>query len=87
MDKVLGDINKAELKHTETVDKSAPVIDKDVSVKKCDRKEMLAGVETQKDNLKHTETVDKSAPVIDKDAKVGQSQRPALLAEIQKKGQ
>ncbi len=52
-----------ELKHAETTDKSAPVIEGDVKLKTVDRKGFLAEVSLPHD-LKHAETTDKSAPVI-----------------------
>jgi len=83
-DALLADIGKShELKHVETTDKSAPVIE-NVEIKKNDRGAFLAEVAAEH-NLKHAETVDKSAPVISADVHVGESKRPALLAEIQAK--
>lgn len=44
----------AELKKTETVDKSAPKVD-GVKVKKVDRKGLLDGIESDDKKLKHVE--------------------------------
>jgi len=85
-DKVISEIAggaKPELKHAETIDKSAPVIDKSVKVKKVDREGFLDEVSKGKE-LKKAETVDKSAPVIGEDVKVKKNERPALLGDIQK---
>ena len=83
-DKLFSDIEKgADLKKTETVDKSAPQIEDGVSIKKVDRSGFLSEVEKGAE-LKHADTDDKSAPVIEKDVKIEESKRPALLAEIQK---
>lgn len=81
----LSGIAEAKLKHAETVDKSAPLIEGDVKIKKVDRTGFLNEV-TAEHQLKHAETVDKSAPVITADVHVGESKRPALLAEIKAKG-
>merc|ERR1711976_561688 len=86
-DKVFSEIaaGGAQLKHAETVDKSAPVIEGDVKIGKNSHGDLMKEVEGGA-QLKHAETVDKSAPVIEKDVTVGESKRPALLAEIQAKG-
>ncbi|BFU25272.1 actobindin, putative [Entamoeba histolytica HM-1:IMSS-B] len=81
--KALAGIADAKLKHTETVDKSAPVIE-NVEIKKGDRNELLSGIKEGKE-LKKAETNDRSAPVIPADAKVQENNRGALLADIQAK--
>jgi len=53
----------SHLAHHETVDKSAPVIEKDVVIKKVDRTGFLSEVEGKHD-LKKADVVDKSAPHI-----------------------
>mmetsp|Transcript_12142 Transcript_12142/g.48839 ORF Transcript_12142/g.48839 Transcript_12142/m.48839 type:complete len:89 (+) Transcript_12142:55-321(+) len=81
---LMAEISKGtELKAAETVDKSAPIIEEGVSVKKVDRSGFLNEVSAGKD-LKPAETVDKSAPVIEDGVKIQESKRPALLAEIKK---
>ncbi|EKE42600.1 hypothetical protein ENUP19_0054G0090 [Entamoeba nuttalli] len=81
--KVLAGISDAKLKHAETVDKSAPVIE-NVEIKKGDRNELLSGIKEGKE-LKKVESNDRSAPVIAADAKVQENTRGALLADIQAK--
>ncbi|BFU20136.1 actobindin, putative [Entamoeba histolytica HM-1:IMSS-B] len=81
--KVLAGISDAKLKHTETVDKSAPVIE-NVEIKKGDRNELLSGIKEGKE-LKKVESNDRSAPVIAADAKLQENTRGALLADIQAK--
>jgi DNA-directed RNA polymerase subunit RPC12/RpoP len=56
--------NNPPLKKAETVDKSTPVIESDVVIKKYDVKPLLEEVKADHE-LKHTETEDKSAPVIE----------------------
>merc|ERR1712188_126063 len=87
MDKITSEIEggKPALKPTETVDKSGPVIEEGVTVKKVDRAPLLNDI-AEGAELKKTETVDKSGPAIDPDVKIKESARPALLEEIKKKG-
>ena len=80
----LAGIADAKLKHTETVDKSAPVIE-NVEIKKHDRSQLLDGIHGGAE-LKKAETNDRSAPVIESDVKVQENKRGALLADIQAKG-
>ena len=80
----LSGITAVSLKKAETVDKSVPVIEGDVKIKKVDRTGFLNEV-SQEHALKHAETVDKSVPVISADVHVGESKRPSLLAEIKAK--
>ena len=83
--KLFSEIEKgAELKHAETVDKSAPKIEEGVEIKKVDRSGFLQEVEKGAD-LKKADTVDKSAPVIEEGVKVQESKRPQLLEEINTK--
>jgi len=83
---VLSDVQKPtkkeELKKVTTVDKSAPVIPAEVTIKKNDRKSLLLEVEN-KHELKHTETVDKSAPVIEQ-VTIKKVDRAPLLESIKK---
>jgi predicted GIY-YIG superfamily endonuclease len=82
-EKVLEEVQKGHsLKHVETTDKSKPAIDKDVHVKKVDRKGFLEEVKAEH-QLHHTETVDKSKPAIDKDVHVKQIDRKGFLAEVE----
>jgi len=85
-DKVFSEIasGSAALKHVETTDKSAPVIEGGVQLKKHDRGSLLTEVQAGTE-LKHADTVDKSAPAI-ADAKVGQNSHATLFSEIKQKG-
>jgi len=84
---VLADIAKGEakLKHTETVDKSSPVVER-VKVKKVDRGALLRGIESGVDLKVVDETRDASAPLIEADATLKKEDRPraGLLSEIEK---
>ena len=80
----LAGIADDKLKHTETVDKSAPVIE-NIEIKKNDRASLLDGINKGAE-LKKAETNDRSAPVIEGDVKVQENTRGALLADIQAKG-
>ena len=72
----------AQLKSVETVDKSAPVIDKEVKIGENPFKKVASDL-LQPHELKHVaETVDKSAPVIDKDVKIGANKHAELMSEI-----
>jgi len=82
MGNVLTAVSKPkELKKTETVDKSAPIIDSSVKIKHADRNTLLHEVKADHE-LKHTETVDKSAPVIDSTINVKKIDRHSLLDEV-----
>lgn len=87
MEAALKDINKgdAQLKKTETVDKSAPKIEAGTTIKKNERGQLLADINKGDAHLKKTETADRSAPVIEKDTTVKKNERGQLLADIQKK--
>jgi len=75
----------AELKHVETVDKSAPVIEGDLKVKAAAQPAVFAELQ-RSPSLKHVEaTNDRSAPVIEAETKVAPNARPALLDEIKSK--
>jgi len=73
---------KGDLKKVTTVDKSAPVIDSEVKIKKSERKNLMEEV-SQTHDLKQTETVDKSAPVIENVA-IKKVDRKSLLTSIEK---
>ncbi|EAL72792.1 hypothetical protein DDB_G0270884 [Dictyostelium discoideum AX4] len=82
---LLAEINKgADLKHTETQDKSAPKIGSDVHIKKNDHASLLSEVE-QGAKLKHAETDDKSAPKINENTTIKPNNHSALLGEIKAK--
>ena len=71
----------ASLKAVETVDKSAPVIEKDVKIGENPFKKVASDL-VQPHALKPAETVDKSAPMIDKAVKIGSNNRAELMSEI-----
>jgi hypothetical protein len=73
----------SKLSHAETVDKSAPVIDPEVKVKKVDRTGLLSEVEKSHD-LKHAEVNDKSSPAIPAAVKTGD--HTGLLQEVESEG-
>lgn len=82
MDGVLAGVaGGVELKKAETVDKSAPVIEKDVHVGENPHSAAMAGIAAGVE-LKKAETVDKSAPVIEKDVHVGENKHGDLMAQI-----
>jgi hypothetical protein len=74
------------LKHvTDSADRSAPVVESDVTVKASPAPAVFAELTKtgSKGSLKHVEeSSDRSAPAIEADTKVGASARPALAAEI-----
>eukprot|EP01120_Amphizonella_sp_Union-15-10_P010483 TRINITY_DN419_c0_g3_i3.p1 TRINITY_DN419_c0_g3~~TRINITY_DN419_c0_g3_i3.p1 ORF type:complete len:101 (+),score=28.32 TRINITY_DN419_c0_g3_i3:60-362(+) len=82
---VIAEIEKGKnLKHVEeTHDKSAPLIDKDVHVKKIDRTGFLEEV-TKPHDLKHADVQDKSVPHIEKDVHVKKVDRKGFLEEVSK---
>jgi len=64
---------KSQLKHTQTRDKSKPVIENDVHIKENHHKELLVEIE-QKHDLNHVRTEhDASKPFIDKDIHIGEA--------------
>jgi len=82
MSNVLSAVSQPkELKKAETVDKSAPMIDNSVKIKKVDRNSLLEEVKSDHE-LKKTETVDKSAPVLDSTIHVKKIDRNCLLDEV-----
>jgi hypothetical protein len=79
---VVADVPKgADLKHVETVDKAAPILEP-VTIKKIDKEARLGEISKGAD-LKHVETSDKSAPVIE-DVKIKPATMPALVEQIKK---
>jgi len=76
--------SETNLKHVSEVhDSSAPVIEKDVHVKKVDRKEILKGVEEPQKLREVDDFVrDRSAPVIDPELKMKSSNRPDVMKQI-----
>jgi len=78
----VGRTNAAPLKKAETVDKSIPVIEPDVVIKKYDRTPLLDEVKSDHE-LKHTETEDKSAPVIEP-VQIKKLDRSRFLTAIEK---
>jgi hypothetical protein len=80
--KLLDDLSKPQqLKPTETQDKSAPQIEKDVVIKEAPHKKVFEEIK-QTHELNHVETADKSAPVIEKDVKIGENPMKSVLAEV-----
>jgi len=84
-DKAIEEIAKGDhhLKHVDTVDKSTPLIEGDVKIKKVDRdpflKEVVGGAE-----LSHVEAAsDRSAPKIDDSVHVKKVDREGFLKEIE----
>mmetsp|Transcript_13434 Transcript_13434/g.42632 ORF Transcript_13434/g.42632 Transcript_13434/m.42632 type:complete len:172 (-) Transcript_13434:416-931(-) len=75
---------RSDLNHVETIDKSAPFIEKDVTVGTFKGKELIAEVAKGK-SLKPTVTDDKSAPAVESDVKIKPNPRVALLNDVCKK--
>jgi hypothetical protein len=73
---------KSQLKHVQTVDKSKPVIDKDIHILKNHHKALFAEIKQQHE-LKHVKkTRDASSPFLDKNMKIKESPQKKLFAEI-----
>ena len=75
---------RSDLNHVETNDKSAPFIEKDVTVGTFKGKELMAEVAKGK-SLNPVETDDKSAPAVESDVKIKPNPRVALLNDVCKK--
>jgi hypothetical protein len=73
---------KSHLKHTQTRDKSKPVIENDVHIKENHHKELLAEIE-QRHDLNHVKTEhDASKPFIDKNIHIGEAPQKKVLGDI-----
>jgi len=73
---------KSQLKHTQTLDKSKPVIEKDLHIKKNSHIALFAEIK-QRHDLKHaTITHDASLPFIDKDIHIKESPQKKVFADI-----
>jgi len=81
---LLKDVTKGgttkKLHHVDTVDKSKPKIEKDVKIKKYDRKPLL-GELTEGIDLKHVETTDKAKPVIPRNFHLTKVERDPKMME------
>ena len=88
MEKLAPEIQKEhQLKHVDVQDKSAPVIESDVHIKKVDREPFLNEV-AKGAELKHVDIAhDKSAPIIEPDVHLKTIDREGLLKEIESMGQ
>jgi hypothetical protein len=69
------------LKHTETQDKSAPLIDSSIHINQNNRKDLFREIQ-QPHQLKHTETHDTSAPVIDSDVHIHKTAKLRLKENV-----
>ena len=72
------------LKHAETADKSAPMIEKDTKIGKNPLPDVLKDVAKGTD-LKHVDTNDKSAPAIEADTKIGKNNNKEVFSEAAEK--
>jgi len=70
------------LKKAETLDKSQPVIEQDVVIKKVDRTPFIEEVQSEHD-LKPATTLDKSIPVIEQDVVIKKVDRKIFLNQIE----
>jgi len=75
------EVVKSNLKHTQTQDKSFPVIEKDVHIKENHHKDLLTEIE-QRHDLNHVTTHDASKPLIDKDIHIKEAPQKKVLADI-----
>jgi len=76
----------ANLKHTETVDKSKPIIEPGVQIKENPHGALMDEVKGDH-QLKHTETNDRSVPHIEEDVKLKTNVHGQLFDEIKSKGE
>lgn len=76
---------KKPLKPAETNDKSAPVIEKDVTIKPSAMPDVKKELTSKSPALKPAETADKSAPAIDPNVAVKKSPMGDLLNEVKDK--
>jgi len=73
---------KSHLKHTQTRDKSKPMIENDVHIKENHHKELLVEIE-QRHDLNHVKTThDASKPFIDKGIHIQEAPQKKVLADI-----
>jgi flavodoxin len=73
---------KSKLKHTQTQDKSRPLIDKDIHIMKNNHKALFAEIQQHRE-LKHVEIArDASFPIIGKDVQLKRNRHRELFAEI-----
>jgi hypothetical protein len=73
---------KSQLKHVQTCDKSKPVIDKNVHIKKNQHKALFAEI-PRRHNLKHTSiSHNASKPFLDKDIHIKESPQKKLFVDI-----
>jgi len=78
---------KAHLKHTQTIDKSKPVIDKDAHILKNQHTALFAAIK-QRHDLKHVSiTHDASKPFLDKDMHIKEAPQKKIFAEIKQQHQ
>jgi len=70
------------LKKAETLDKSQPVIEQDVVIKKVDRTPFIEEVQSEHE-LKPATTLDKSNPVIEQDVVIKKVDRKVFLNQIE----
>ena len=68
---------------TQTNDRSAPVIESSVVVKKSSQPALNDAISSYSGGLQETETNDRSAPVIEQSATLKKSAMPDLMAEVQ----
>jgi len=73
---------KSHLKATQTLDKSKPVIDKDVHIRKNRHRELFAEIELRRELRSTKITHDASAPFIEKNIHIKENTHKGLLAEI-----
>jgi hypothetical protein len=73
---------KSHLKHTQTRDKSKPVIEKDVHIKENHHKDLLVEIE-KRHNLHHVNTThDASKPFLDKEIHIKEAPQKKVLDDI-----
>jgi len=73
---------KSHLRHARTVDKSKPIIERDVHIKENNHQDLLVEIE-QPHDLHHVATThDASVPVIDKDIRIKEAPQKQVLSDI-----
>jgi len=79
---------KSHLKHTQTRDKSKPLIENDVHINQNHHKELIAEIEQQHVDLNHVRTEhDASKPFIDKDIHIHEAPQKKVLEDIPQRHQ